>query len=138
MILLTFLEKGKKPYIAVYGVERWALESIDIDSKGNVSYSDEIVKDNEIRVYKHRRVIVHLILTFKGVKGDSDKSDTRLQPMFGQFFKEDYLYLKEKKSFYHRLRFERFNVSGDIDTESLKEMEKLRMKFLKDKVNGFN
>lgn len=132
LILLTFRENGKKSYIATYGEDTWLQEGIDIDSKGMVSSSNRVVKENEIKVYKYRRVIVDLLLTFKGKSDDSTQPDSGLEPILGQFFKKYHLYRKEKKSVYYKLHFERTFRYGNIDKNRLKEMEKIRMEFKED------
>ena len=129
-ILLTFLENGKKPYRATYGEETWLQEGIDINSKGRVSSSNRIVKDNEITVYRKRRVIVDLFLTFKGKSVDSTQPDSGLAQIHGQFFKEHHFYRKEENSVYYKLHFERTFRYGNIDKKKLEELERLRMEFI--------
>jgi len=45
LVILAFLEKGKKPYYATYGYEILFQESIDIDSTGRVYSTNEVFKN---------------------------------------------------------------------------------------------
>jgi len=127
LIILSFLEKGKKPYKATYGQEIWMQESINIDSTGRVYSTNEVLKHNEIKIYRNRHTIVDLLIDFKINKYRTKPPATQFESII---FRTGHFYKMEMKSYYYKLHFIRY-FGSYIEKKTLEEMEKLRQKFKK-------
>jgi hypothetical protein len=130
LIILAFLEKGKKPYYATYGYETVFQESMDFDSTGRGYSTLEVVKNNEIKVYRNRHTIVDLHIDFEKNTHSTKPPATQFDSIifrFGDFYKI------EMKSYYYKLHFIRSFGTNDIDKKTLEENEKIRQKFIKKK-----